>query len=152
MTPRIAGYVARDNLRHDGTKYEPGDELDSDDFTEQQLEQLLADGVIVAGVVGFKENDTGNEPDAGDKADTGDEPDAGDKADTGNEPDAGDKADIGNEPDAGDKADTGDEPGAGDKADIGNEPDAGDKADTGDETQTGAEAKTLKPTAKPKKK
>jgi hypothetical protein len=130
MTPTVAGYVALDNIRHNGVKYESGDELDSDDFTEQQLEQLLSDGVIIVGMVGVKETDIS------------DDPDAGDKTDIGNEPDVGDKTGTGDEPDAGDKTDTGDEPGAGDKADI------------GDETQTGAEAKpeASDPTAKPKKK
>jgi hypothetical protein len=142
MTPSIAGFVALDNLRHDGISYEPGDELDAEDFTEQQLEQLLADGVIVAGMVGVKETDIGNEPDAGDKTDIGNEPDARDETGTGDEPDAGDKTDIGNEPDARDETGTGDEPGADDKTDIGNE------------NQTGAETKSeaSEPTAKPKKK
>jgi len=92
MSTQIAGWVALDNICHDGVNYEPGDELDAEDFTEQQLEQLLAAGVIVAGMVGVDKTDSGNEPDAGDKVDTGNEPDAGDKADTGNELDAGDNS------------------------------------------------------------
>lgn len=85
----MTGYVATDRIRHNSIVYEAGDVLDADDFTEYQLEQLLAGGVIVAGMVDVDKADISDDPDAGDKTDTGDEPDAGDKAGAGNEPDTG---------------------------------------------------------------
>lgn len=41
----MAAYFALDNILHNGRRYEPGDELGGEDFTEPQLERLCVAGV-----------------------------------------------------------------------------------------------------------
>jgi hypothetical protein len=44
----MAGYIALDYVRHNGTAYAAGDALDMDDFSKNQLIRLLDAGVIEA--------------------------------------------------------------------------------------------------------